>query len=68
VAGDTLANARALGLTTCELERSFDLDRIEDLERLAAARREATDGLAELCPRTLEILDREGWWPTRRDG
>ena len=60
VADDTLANARRLGLTCCELEPGFDLDTSHDLARLRRERNALQPGS---CRRTLELLDREGWWP-----
>lgn len=51
---DTLANARSLGLSTHLLPPGFDIDTIEDLRWLAAARHQ----VEEVCPRTLETVDR----------
>lgn len=56
----TLAAAERLGLTHRVQAPRFDIDRIEDLGRLAAAR---IGGLASLCPRTLTYLDAHGLWP-----
>ena len=60
VAEDTLANARRFGWRCLELEPGFDLDTAEDLRRLRALPRET---LAARCPRTVSLLDEEGWWP-----
>ncbi|MCG8590948.1 MAG: TIGR04282 family arsenosugar biosynthesis glycosyltransferase [Proteobacteria bacterium] len=57
---DTLANARAAGLRTHSLATSFDLDTVEDLRRLAAARER---GDADSCPRLLDYLDEQRLWP-----
>ena len=59
VLDDTLARAAAHGLQVRRLEPHFDLDRIDDLARLADARRLGT---AAECPRTLALLDREDLW------
>jgi len=56
---DTLANARAAGLRTRTLAPGFDIDRVEDLRELAAARQR---GVTELCPRTLAYLDEQRLW------
>ncbi|HEY5657442.1 MAG TPA: TIGR04282 family arsenosugar biosynthesis glycosyltransferase [Myxococcota bacterium] len=56
---DTLANARRLGWRTAVLPARFDLDRVEDLRWLAAAR--GADAEA-LCPRTLAYLDTHDLW------
>ena len=59
VLSDTLANARALGLRASLQDASFDLDAIEDLRWLAAAR----DGdVTHLCSRTLAYLDEHDLW------
>jgi hypothetical protein len=56
---DTLAGARRRGWRAALLPARFDLDRIQDLHRLAAARAE---GAAALCPRTLAYLDAHDLW------
>jgi glycosyltransferase A (GT-A) superfamily protein (DUF2064 family) len=56
---DTLACAESLGLRAHLLDPGFDLDRIEDLRWLAAARSGAR---ALPCPRTLAYLDARGLW------
>jgi len=60
VAADTLANAMRLGLRCRELDPGFDIDAAADLVRLRDERPRLAPGL---CRRTLERLDREGWWP-----
>jgi len=60
VADDTLANARRFGWRCRELAPGFDLDTADDLRRLRAVPR---DVLAARCPRTVGLLDRQGWWP-----
>lgn len=56
---DTLVRAESLGLRTHLLTTGFDLDRIEDLRWLAAARA----GARTLpCPRTLAYLDERNLW------
>ena len=65
VLDDTLAGARALGLRTHLQAPRFDVDRVEDLRLLAAARAE---GRGALCPRTLAYLDAEGLWPETGPG
>lgn len=60
VLDDTLANARRLGLSHELLEPGFDIDTVRDLALLASARGPHN---AELCPRTLAMLDaRDLWW------
>jgi hypothetical protein len=56
---DTLAGARRRGWRVARLPERFDLDRIEDLRHLAAARAE---GAGALCPRTLAYLDAHDLW------
>ncbi len=60
VLADTLARARALGLSAETLAPGFDIDTVGDLELLAQAR---SAGRAMLCPRTLAWLDRHQRWP-----
>ena len=60
VLDETVSNAHRLGLGVKLLQRSFDLDRIEDLRELAEAR---ASGDATNCPRTLAYLDGAGLWP-----
>jgi glycosyltransferase A (GT-A) superfamily protein (DUF2064 family) len=60
VLDDTLAHARRLGLSHALLPAGFALDTAADLALLGEARRA---GAADLCPRTLAFLDREGLWP-----
>lgn len=57
---DTLARAQAAGLRTHRLPPGGDIDTASDLAGLARA---CADGSAQqLCPRTLEFLDRcDGW-------
>ena len=59
VLDDTLASAAQRGLRAHLLAPSFDIDTIEDLHWLAAARR---DSDAELCQRTMAFLDETGLW------
>jgi rSAM/selenodomain-associated transferase 1 len=56
---DTLAGARRRGWRVARLPERFDLDRIEDLRWLAAARAQGADAL---CPRTLAYLDAHDLW------
>jgi len=56
---DTLAGARSRGWRVAQLQARFDLDRVEDLRWLAAARAE---GAGALCPRTLAYLDDRDLW------
>jgi glycosyltransferase A (GT-A) superfamily protein (DUF2064 family) len=58
VLADTLSNAVRAGLRTQRLEPHFDIDRIDDLCHLAAARREPSCG----CPRTLAYADAHDLW------
>ena len=60
VADDTVANARRLGWRCHELAPGFDLDTVEDLSRLRALPRELATAC---CPRTVGLLDEQGWWP-----
>lgn len=60
VADATVANARRLGWRCHELAPGFDLDTVEDLSRLRALPRELA---AARCPRTVGLLDEQGWWP-----
>jgi hypothetical protein len=59
VLADSLERARARGLRTALLEPGFDIDVVEDLALLEAARA-ATSSLP--CPRTLALLDERGLW------
>ncbi len=56
---DTLERAKSRGLTTGLLEPSFDIDTVDDLTRLAAAR---ARGEAGPCPRTIAYLDENELW------
>lgn len=56
---ETLANAARAGLRVHRLAPSFDLDRVEDLERLRDA---ALAGHADTCPRTIAYLDEHDLW------
>jgi rSAM/selenodomain-associated transferase 1 len=57
---ETLADAARLGLTVRVLDTRFDVDRAEDLERLArAVEREDVDH----CARTVEWIRQNGFWP-----
>ncbi len=58
---DTLARAAARGLRVRTLAPHFDLDTVEDLARLAAAR---ARGETRECPRTLALLDELALWPS----
>jgi rSAM/selenodomain-associated transferase 1 len=60
VLADTVGNAARLGLRVAQLAPGFDVDRFDDLRRLAAARHER---VSLACPRTLALLDTRGWWP-----
>jgi rSAM/selenodomain-associated transferase 1 len=60
VLADTLGRAERLGLRVAPLAPGFDLDRWDDLRQLAALRHE---NATMPCPRTLALLDTEGWWP-----
>lgn len=67
VLDDTLARATELGLSARRLAPLFDLDTVQDLAALRAARR---DRAALPCPRTLAFLDEHDLWrhldsPTR---
>ncbi len=61
---DTLARAKALGLTTDVVGASFDIDTAQDLALLGAAR---AAGAGSHCPRTLAWLDdnlvEDALWP-----
>jgi len=59
VLDDTLARATQLGLSTRRLPPLFDLDTVQDLAALRAARRTCT---ALPCPRTLAFLDERDLW------
>lgn len=59
VLSDTLARAGSLGLRSRQLEARFDLDRVDDLRRLAEARLREP---ALPCPRTLAYLDEHDLW------
>lgn len=59
VLDDTLANARRLGLSHELLEPGFDIDSARDLALLASARGAHN---AQLCPRTLAMLDARDLW------
>jgi rSAM/selenodomain-associated transferase 1 len=62
VSRDTLDRAEALGLSSAVFDGGFDIDRFEDLGRLAALRHE---NASLPCPRTLSFLDERGLWPQR---
>lgn len=57
---ETLADAARLGLTVRVLDTRFDVDRAEDLERLARAF--DRDDLSN-CTRTVEWIRQNGFWP-----
>jgi rSAM/selenodomain-associated transferase 1 len=59
VLADTLANAASVGLSTRELDPSFDVDTIEDLRHLDALRNGPG---ATRCRLTLEYLDDHDLW------
>jgi rSAM/selenodomain-associated transferase 1 len=61
---DTLAHARALGLRYRRLTPGFDVDTIEDIGRLALARREKP---TLPCPHTLRYLDEHRIWSLSPD-
>ena len=65
VLADTLANAASLGLRTEVLDPGFDLDTIDDLRWLAAAR---ARGDAGMCAKTLAYLDEQNLWRHAPDG
>jgi glycosyltransferase A (GT-A) superfamily protein (DUF2064 family) len=56
---DTLEGARRRGWRVAVQPARFDLDTVEDLRWLAAARAE---GAEALCPRTLAYLDAQRLW------
>jgi rSAM/selenodomain-associated transferase 1 len=56
---DTQANARRLGLSTHLTAETFDLDTTADFLHLASQRAQMRP---DLCPRTLDFLDRNGLW------
>jgi rSAM/selenodomain-associated transferase 1 len=60
VLDETLANAGRLGLRVALLERCFDVDRAEDLARLARA---FEAGRLDACERTVGWIRRNGLWP-----
>jgi rSAM/selenodomain-associated transferase 1 len=60
VLDDTLVRAGRLGLRVHVQPPHFDIDRFDDLRRLAAAR---AGGCQALCPRTLAWLDAHAMWP-----
>jgi hypothetical protein len=60
VLADTLSRARELALDADRLTPGFDLDRFDDLRRLAAAR---DTSAAKHCRRTLAFLDTHELWP-----
>jgi len=62
---DTLAGAARLGLSVARLPAGFDVDRVEDLVRLAAVRHEL---VSNPCPRTLAFLDAHALWPAPLPG
>lgn len=57
---ETLDRAARLGRSSQTLPPGFDLDRFDDLRRLAAERH---NGASALCPRTLRFLDENSLWP-----
>lgn len=62
VLDDTLENAAALGLCARRQDPGFDLDTVDDVALLAAAR---AGGRTEMCAKTIAYLDGEGLWPAR---
>jgi len=60
VLDETVAVARRAGLRVKLLERSFDVDRFDDLARLA---RSWEAGGLDACERTVEWIRRSGLWP-----
>jgi rSAM/selenodomain-associated transferase 1 len=61
---DTLAKATTRGLRAHLQQATFDLDTVEDLRLLAAAREDLDNSsVASSCPRTLVYLDSEDLWP-----
>ena len=58
VLSDTLSNAQRAGLRTARLPAHFDIDRIDDLRHLAAARARVPCA----CPRTLAYADAHDLW------
>jgi hypothetical protein len=61
VLADTVERARRLGLRVARLAAGFDLDRFDDLRRLAAERH---GNVMLPCPRTLALLDAHALWPS----
>jgi hypothetical protein len=57
-----VTRAERLGLRVGLLGPGFDVDRVEDLRGLAAARHR---DVSIPCPRTLGFLDEQRLWPTR---
>lgn len=60
VLADTEERARRLELRVARVAPGFDVDRFEDLRRLAAERH---TNAALPCPRTLALLDAHALWP-----
>jgi glycosyltransferase A (GT-A) superfamily protein (DUF2064 family) len=59
VLGETLSNARRLGLRYEVLDSNFDIDTIDDLAWLERAQQ---NGDTALCPRTIALLDDQDLW------
>jgi len=61
VLDETIANAGRLGLDVAVLDESFDVDEVDDLDRLArASERGELDG----CERTVGWIRASGLWPS----
>jgi glycosyltransferase A (GT-A) superfamily protein (DUF2064 family) len=60
VLADTRARATRLGLRSCTVTPGFDIDRAEDLVRLARA---FEDGDLDDCARTVEWIRQNDLWP-----
>lgn len=65
---DTLAYARAAGLSAWLGATGSDIDTVEDLRWLARERARQRDACARLCPRTLAFLDARALWPEPAGG